>query len=135
MTGGPCLSVHTDEVGEAVETRQESSQRHEFFKLKHSQGFARRPCNHDLPDLHRSKSPSRKVRLPQASHVSRFFCSHTSHGFSEQECLTGLGFATAGLSSVSCFSQTTGKVHVSAALWKGENCAPCRPVPLAYGTH
>lgn len=69
MTGGPCLSVHTDEVGEATETRQESSQRHEFFKLKHSPGFARRPCNHDLPDPHHSNEPKQEgSTAPGVSH-------------------------------------------------------------------
>lgn len=74
-------------------------------------------------------SPSRKVPLSQTSHVARFFCSHTSHDSSEQECLSGLRFAITGLPSVSCFSQTTCQGHVSAAWW-----LPCwkeRTMPLA----
>lgn len=72
------------------------------------------------------------------AHVSRFFCSQTSHDSLEQEPLPGLGFATTALSNVSCFSQTTCKVHVSAGwwfpCWKERTLhTPSRPVPLPTG--
>lgn len=74
-------------------------------------------------------SPSRKVPLSQTSHVASFFCSPTSHDSSEQERLPGLGFATTGLTSVSCCSQTTCQGHVSAAWWLP--CGKERTMPRA----